>query len=151
MIPDVFGLKGLAIGVGVSFIIGTFGGGYLVHKLWLGKSAIEKTERLEANLLSATESARIAREGQVVTDSINATLRASLDALNSNMTAISQSNVALAASRAPRVETVYREAERFANETFDLNSCPRLPVDERLLDYIWPPSSAASLQLAGPP
>ena len=141
----------LAITGVATFLIGTFGGGYLVHKLWLGKSAIEENARLEARVESATESARIAREGQEVTKDINDTLRATLGSLTGSMTSIAQANTALAESRAPRVQTIYREAETFANDTFDPDSCPRLPVDDRLLDFIWPPTpSAATLRLAGP-
>lgn len=116
-----------------------------------GKAAKQKVERLETSLMSATESARIAREGQTVTNGINATLRASLDTLNGNVGTMAQANAALAQSRAPRVETIYRQAETFANDTFDPNSCPRQSVDYRLLDYIWPTDapSAARLRLAG--
>jgi hypothetical protein len=137
----VGGWKSIATTAGIALLVG-FGAGWQTNG-WRLKS--KDVKRLEASLFSATESARIAREGQVVTDGINATLRASLDATNDAMASISQSNAALAASRAPRVETVYREAKEFANATFDPASCPRVPVDERLLDYIWPPLSAADM------
>lgn len=150
MIPDVFGLRGLAIGIGGGLLVGTTVGGLLVHKLWLGKEAIAENARLEAALTASTESARIAREGKETVIEINATLRASLATYSQNNAALSQANTALATSRAPRIETIYRDAERFANDTFDPGSCPREPVDERLLDYIWPEARPARLSVAGP-
>lgn len=150
MIPDVFGLRGLAMGVGGGLLVGTFAGGWLVHELWLGKAARADNERLELALTASTESARIAREGKDTVIEINATLRASLATYSDQNSALSQANTALAVSRAPRIETIYREAERFANDTFDPDNCARQPVDQRLLDYIWPAkATATSLRLAG--
>lgn len=131
-----------------------FGTGWSVNGWRLnGKHLKAEVESVTTQLESAQEATRIAREGKETVVEINATLRASLATYSDSNAALSQANTALAASRAPRIETIYREAERFANDTFDPDSCPRQFVDERLLDYIWPEPTAdraAGVRLAGP-
>jgi hypothetical protein len=150
----VGGWRSIAVAAGLAVTVG-FGIGWKANGWRLnGKHWKAERDSVAAQLQSATESARIAREGKAAVLEINATLRSSLATYSQNNAALSQANTALATSRAPRIETIYREAERFANDTFDPGTCPREPVDERLLDYIWPDfagtASAAPVRLAGP-
>ena len=53
-IPDVFGLRGIAIASGVSLVVGTVAGGWALNEFWLGKTAKANLEASQA-ALSATQ------------------------------------------------------------------------------------------------
>lgn len=109
-------LQTIGLSAAGAFILGTAGGGWIVHKLWWGKSQAEKLEAVTNERDAAISAQELSVQNMELAAGANEILRATNAALQANVTGLAADNATLAASRAPRIETIYREAEGARNE-----------------------------------
>jgi len=138
---DLFNIKGLVVVAILSGLGGTFGGGFIVHKFWLGAAAQSKVKSLEQDLESTKRSAELSKQGRDQAEHINEILRKSFETSQTAVSSLSEQNVNLALSRAPRIEKHFREVEKRIEDIKDLDACAAAPIDERLLNIVWPDSA----------
>lgn len=111
MIAKLISAKVALYAIGGAFLIGTFGGGYGVHKLWLGKAA-QKALAIEKAALSATQSA-LDESNRLATLSAESAERESSARIEAErrLSQAYMDNATLAASRASTSTRVIQEAQ----------------------------------------
>lgn len=128
-------MKLVAAAAGASFLLGTFGGGFAVHKLWWGKTQSEKLELSQGSLKSVqdelADSKRLAK-----TSADKAAEEA--DARKATEARLSQAyddNARLAQSRASTTTHYIKEGEEIGKALKDDYPCVYEPWPRQLRDY----------------
>lgn len=128
-------IKAMAMTGGAAFFIGTFGGGWVVHKVWYGKAAAKQAKLDKANLKSATDalsdSALLAEKSQ-----IRAAEEA--DARREAENRLSQAysdNARLAKSRASIETRIIEQGERIGQELKGSFPCIYEPWPDKLRSH----------------
>lgn len=146
--PDVFGLKGIAIASGLSLAVGTFGGGWIVHKIWWGKSQADKLEISEASLKSTQKA--LADSADLLAKAANraeteAQARAEAERRLSNAYV---DNAALAASRASKTTHIIEKGDQLGQSLKTDYPFIYQPWPDKLWDYAFGGRAAEELPSA---
>ena len=118
-----------------SFAFGTLGGGYVVHKVWWGKTQAAKVKTLtDANdTLAANVKAERALKSAAIQG--QADLQDRLDKSHDRITQLEQSNAMLAASRAGTKTTIIKEGEALGKTLENDYAWVRFSWPDSLRDY----------------
>ena len=137
MIPALAGWKAKAAVLSGTFLAGSLGGGWAVHKLWWGASQKAKLEATET-ALATTKDALSTQRTMAINETARANrLAADLSRTQSALDAALAANVSLAASRASTTTRIIQGGEDVADAITEDGSFAwiRYAWPDRLRDY----------------
>lgn len=135
MINTIFGIKGIAVTAGLSFILGTAGGGWAINKFWIAKAHKQEIQTLKAEIDAQKDlrdnEARLRKDAEARADGLDAMLQDSRATLLSREDYIAE----LIRQRPVDRQTIIREGEKIGTEIEGDYPWLRYPWPDRMRDY----------------